>query len=113
MRKLLSFSLALGVLCCTTSVIGAQPADAKPWKKRVNHRQKKQQKRIWGGAKNGSLTKKEFYRLQKGQKRLNKMEKNMRQSGNGLSKREAVKLEHAQDRLSKNIYKQKHDGQSR
>lgn len=113
MRKLVSFSLALGLLCCTSSMIGAQPADAKPWKKRVNHRQVKQQKRIWGGVKNGSLTKRETYRLQKGQKRLNRMERNMRLSGNGLSKKEAARLEHAQNRLSKNIYKQKNDGQTR
>ncbi len=113
MKKLVSLGLAMALLCGGTMVIGADSAEAKPWKKRVNHRQKKQQKRIHHGVKNGSLTGKEYKRLQKQQVKLNRAEKKMRISGGGLTKKEAFKLEKGQDKLSKNIFKQKHDKQDR
>lgn len=100
----LLFSLMAGLF------VSAQPAEAN-YKNRVNHRQCRQQKRLYNGVQNGSLTGKEYRRLQQKQTALAIQEAKFRQSGNGLSKNEAARLEVKQDRLSKNIYGQKHDAQ--
>ena len=113
MKKMIAYGLTFGLLLSSSLALTAQPAEAKPWKKRVNHRQKHQQKRLALGVKDSSLTKKEYYGLQKQQAKLNRMESKMRLSDGGLSKKEAARLESSQDRLSKNIYKQKHDDQNR
>ncbi len=113
MNRTISLALAVALLSGVTLIAGADSAEAKPWKKRVNHRQKHQQKRLALGVKDSSLTKKEYYGLQKQQAKLNRMESKMRLSDGGLSKKEAARLESSQDRLSKNIYKQKHDDQNR
>ena len=113
MKRTISLALAVALLSGVTLIVGADSAEAKPWKKRVNHRQHHQQKRLAQGMKDGSLTKKEYCGLQKQQAKLNRMETKMRLSDGGLSKKEAARLEKSQDRLSKNIYKQKHDDQNR
>lgn len=105
--------LALVVLLSTSAITADAPAEAKYYKKRVNHRQVKQQKRLCQGVKSGELTGKEAKRLSKQQAALARKERQMRLSGNGLSKGEAARLERAQDQLSRNIYHQKHDGQDR
>lgn len=99
-------SLIAGVL-----VLFAQPAEAG-YKKRVNQRQVNQQQRLYNGANSGALTAREHRRLQKQQQKLARKEAIYRHSGSGLTKKEAAKLEHGQDALSKNIYRQKHDGQT-
>ena len=113
MKKMIAYGLTFGLLLSSSLALTAQPAEAKPWKKRVNVRQHKQQHRLTHGAKNGSLTKREYKNLQKKQIKLNRTEKRMRLSGDGLNKKEAAILENKQDRMSKNIYRQKHDNQDR
>jgi len=105
--------LALVVLLSTSAMTADAPAEAKYYKKRVNHRQVAQKKRIGHGIKSGELTGKEAKRLSKQQAALARKEHQMRLSGDGLSKGEAARLERAQDQLSRSIYKQKHDGQDR
>ena len=112
MKKLVSAGLALAMVL-GTSAIFAEAADAKPWKKRVNVRQKAQKNRIKHGVKCGTLNKKEAKRLKAQQKSLNKMEQRFRRSGNGLTPKEARILEQRQDNMSKRIYNQKRDGQNR
>lgn len=113
MKKIIAYGLTFGLLLGSTLAFGASPAEAKRYKKRVNVRQKKQQKRLHHGVKNGSLTKREYKGLQKQQIKLNRAERKMRRSGCGLSKKEARLLEKKQNKMSKNIYKQKHDKQKR
>lgn len=98
--------LAIALLSPTFAV----PADAHPLG--VNSRQSRQHKRIFSGVQNGSLTGRETRRLAKQQQQLAKQEAKMRASGDGLSKRERAKLEHEQNQLSHNIYRQKHDEQA-
>lgn len=97
----MAFTLSAGVIDC-------QAADAKG---RVNNRQTRQHNRIYHGVSNGELTGRESARLQKQQYKLARREAKFRKSGDGLTKAERAKLEHDQDQLSKNIYKQKHDEQ--
>ncbi len=54
-----------------------------PWS--VNHREQRQQRRIYQGARSGELTAKETYRLEKQQAQIRRQEARYRASGNGLS----------------------------
>jgi hypothetical protein len=94
-------TLALAALCTLSA---AMPAEA-----RINQRQDRQQHRIAGGINNGSLTVRETAGLAKQQASIRKYERRSRADGNGLSLVERARIEHRQDRASKNIYRQKHD----
>lgn len=78
----------------------------------VNRRQDNQQDRIYNGVQNGSLTQNEYDRLQNQQSKLAAQEARLRASGDGLSPAERARLEAEQDALSRNIHRQKNDGQS-
>ncbi|MBV9217723.1 MAG: hypothetical protein JO053_16270 [Acidobacteria bacterium] len=77
----------------------------------INRRQENQQDRIAQGIKSGSLTAREAARLEHQETMIDRQEARFRQSGDGLSPKERAKLEKELNRESKNIYKQKHDGQ--
>jgi hypothetical protein len=80
---------------------------------RVDHRQREQQERIAQGVKSGQLTARETVRLEREQGRLQGEKHDMREDNGGtLTNREKTKLNNQQSRLSKQIYHQKHDGQS-
>ena len=116
MNKLMNTTIALGILLAGAGVIScdSSAAEARPrYKTRVNKRQSKQNKRVRQGVKSGELTKGELVATQKRRAHIAKKEAQFRLSGNGLSKKEAAKLEIMQDRNSAFIYKQKHDGQTR
>ncbi len=91
-------------LAALTTIAAAMPAEA-----RINQRQDRQQHRIIGGIHNGSLTVHETTRLAKQQASIRKYERRSRADGGGLSLIERARLEHRQDRASRNIYRQKHD----
>ncbi|CAN5641985.1 hypothetical protein BH10CYA1_BH10CYA1_13890 [soil metagenome] len=110
MNKQIAFALAVG-FAATTVLTSANQAEAKRWG--VNARENRQQKRIYNGVANGSLTQHEAARMEKQQLKLAQREARMRQSGNGLSSNERAKLEREENRTSQNIYNQKHDGQNR
>jgi hypothetical protein len=112
MKNNIALSLILSLVAGSLLVITARPAEAN-YKNRVNKRQTRQQSRLYNGASNGALTGREYRHLQKQQVKLAKQEARFRHSGNGLTKKEAAKLEVGQDALSKNIYSQKHDGQTK
>lgn len=78
-----------------------------------NKRQRNQQGRIYNGINSGELTRREAYRLERQQYRINRTEQRFRNSGSGLSWRERYILDQRQDRASRNIYRQKHDKQDR
>ena len=78
----------------------------------INKHQHNQQKRIFKGVKSKELTRKEFYRLEKEQAQIRRMEKRFKSDGE-LSKKERAKLLLAQKQASRHIYKQKHDKQDR
>lgn len=109
MKKVAALALVLS-LFGTFAIVS--DAEARPyWKKRVNVRQNRQQKRIFNGTTGGSLTMRENRNLQNQQAKLAATEARFRASGNGLTKNEAARLEVRQDAYSQNIYKQKHDNQ--
>ena len=94
----LSLSLAAGVVLADTPVIDA--------------RQDNQDDRIDQGEASGELTKREANRLEAQQERIE--DKEDRANADGVvTKRERASLKRSENRASRNIAKQKHDGQDR
>ena len=77
---------------------------------RVDQRQVSQEARIQQGTQSGSLTQKEAANLEKGQTHVQNME-NKAMADGSVNKKEAGRIEHAQDQQSKKIERQKHDRQ--
>lgn len=80
--------------------------------RRDQGRENRQQDRIAQGVKSGSLTKKEAKRLHQGQKHVDRMQNHAMKDGQ-MTDVEKARIEKAQDRQSRQIYKQKHDRQNR
>jgi len=78
---------------------------------RIDQRQANQERRIEQGEKSGALTKKEANKLEKGQAHVQKMENKAVADGKVTAK-ERERIEHAQNKQSREIYKQKHDKQT-
>ncbi len=70
-----------------------------------------QQQRIQQGMQNGSLTRREAGRLEGGQARVNRMEARAGADGH-VGRFEQQRIQHAENRQSGNIYRQRHDGQN-
>lgn len=79
----------------------------------INNREARQQRRISSGVNNGSLSNREAYRMEKQQNKLNRQEYRMRHDGDGLQPKERAHLQREEHRTSDNIYDQKHDGNNR
>ena len=78
----------------------------------INERQRNQQKRIGEGVENGSLTAGETARLEKQEGAIHHEVKTERKANGGtLTAQERRQVNRQQNRESKRIYKQKHDGQ--
>lgn len=78
---------------------------------RIDARQSRQRARIASGACGGSLTRAEASGLRARERSLARQERLMRRNGLSLAERRA--LERRQDRLSREIYRQRNDGQRR
>lgn len=79
---------------------------------RVDRRQHMQRARIHEGVESGELTKKEAAGLRSQQRHIRRAERRAEADG-VVTPEEKAKLERKQDRASRQIYKQKHDGQER
>lgn len=79
---------------------------------RVDHRQHRQAARIEQGVESGQLTAREQARLQHQQQHINRLERHTEADGH-VTAQEALRMEKAQDRASRQIYRQKHDRQQR
>lgn len=77
---------------------------------RVDQRQANQEARIQQGSQSGALTQKETAKLEKGQTHVQNVENKAMADGT-VTKKEAGRIEHAQDQQSKKIYREKHDRQ--
>jgi hypothetical protein len=101
----------VSVIAMSALIASAVPALAGPGT--INHRQARQQGRIYQGIASGELTRREARRLESQESRIAVQEARARHSGNGLSPREHRMLERDLSRESRHIYRQKHDGQDR
>ena len=78
----------------------------------INGRQHREQQRIRQGIHSGELTRPEARRLEYQQARIRVDERYARRDGY-ISPRERARLDRELDRASRDIYRQKHDGQDR
>lgn len=91
----------------------AQRQNTSP-KTEIGQRKENQQKRISEGIENGSLTAGEAARLEHKEAALNRETRRMRaENGGTLTPAEKAKVNRQQNRLSRDIYHQKHDRQHR
>jgi hypothetical protein len=98
--------IALGAL---TGSAYAGPLTRDPG---VNRRQANQQGRIVQGARSGELTRRETVRLEEKEAMFARMERRMKSDGT-LTAAERAYLQRELNRLSAEIYRQKHDAQAR
>jgi hypothetical protein len=101
-------TLVAAGLSLFAGLAAAQSADTP----RIDQRQANQEQRIDNGIANGSLTQREATRLERQQDAVNRAEDRAKADGT-VTKKERARLTHAQNHTSRNIYRQKHDRQSR
>jgi len=97
-----------------TSTSGAGPGVVDPGHPRVNEvnqREQNQQDRIANGLKNDTLSAKQAGNLEKREASVqNREQKDMAKHNGHLTKAEQRGINRQQNRISKSIYKDKHDG---
>ena len=109
MKRTRTFALAAGSALAVSLVLAA-PAEAG----RIHDRKENQQNRIAQGIASGQLTARETARLESREAHMNREVSRMRANGGGtLTPAQHARVELQQDRLSHDIYRQKHDGQTR
>lgn len=79
---------------------------------RVDHRQARQSDRITHGVESNQITGREQARLERQQRHIDGMERRSKADGQ-VTAREAVRIEHAQDRASRNIFRARHNRRQR
>lgn len=79
----------------------------------INTRQHNEQGRIRQGVRSGELTRREAARLEAEQARIRVNEAYARRSGGEFTAQERARVQRQLNRASKDIYRQKHDGQDR
>src|ERR1700732_1543912 len=101
---LLTFSVPAALAQSTTSTTDPKPGE-------IQQRKENQQDRIAQGVQSGQLTAGETKNLETKEAGLNKEERAMRSEDNGhLTAADRAKLNHQQNRLSNQIYDDKHNG---
>lgn len=98
-------------LCAVTSVSFAD-AQHRPRDPAVNARQHHQRARIHQGVRSGELTRREAGRLAREQRDIRRLEREYKSDG-VLTGAERRDLHREQNGASRDIYKQKHDEQTR
>lgn len=105
--------MLLGSAAAQTDNSNAGPGGVDPGHPRVNQvnrRQTRQQKRIAQGVKNGSLSPKETANLEKREAGVQRQEQRDMAKHNGhLTKAEQRQLNRRENRISRTIYKDKHN----
>ena len=99
----------LKLLVASAAVLFSLPAFAAG----VNQRANRQEARINQGVQSGELTAREANRLDNRQDRIDAQLARDRADGPGLTPHERAKLQRHENRLSRDIYRQKHDAQRR
>ena len=78
----------------------------------VNQRERRQQERIADGVNDGELTQKETRKLEKQQAKIHTAEAKAKSDGQFTGK-ERAKIQKKQNKASEQIYKERHDKQTR
>lgn len=113
--KIVMCSAVLGMFLIPAMAQTADPAPAPTDDKKpatIQERKENQQKRIGEGVENGQLTAGETRNLEAKEAAINKEEKNMKADGN-FTPAERAKIQRQQNRLSNQIYRDKHNARVR
>ena len=86
----------------------AMSAEARCATPRVDRRELRQHARIQQGVRRGELTRGEAWRLRAGQGQVRRMEQRAKSDGR-VTPRERMRLDRAQDRQSRRIFRLKHN----
>ena len=106
MKKLVFGILAAGVILSTVNIASADEPEG-----RIQKRKEKQQGRIAQGVASGQLTPGETAKLEHKTAKLNhEIRHDRNANGGNLTNKEKRQVNRQQNRLSKNIYKDKHNG---
>ncbi|SPP63263.1 hypothetical protein [Nitrospira lenta] len=100
--------LAVGVLMLSMSGMVFAQAETPV----IDQRQANQEQRIDRGIASGQLNEREANRLNKQEEHINKMEDKAKADG-VVTKGERARIDHAQDRASRHIAREKHDRQGK
>ena len=111
MKKQLGIVLAAVVFMIGFSIVAGAQTNRR--NHNINAREARQDRRIYQGIASGELTRREAARLDREEDRIDSLEARYRRTGDGLSPRERQRLERDLNRSSRDIYRQKHDGQTR
>ena len=101
-----SFGLFIASICVVFGLSVA--ASAQTGTPGVKKRQKRQQKRIFNGVQNGSITGREYKKLQKQQIKTQRAKRRAKSDGK-VTKRERVRLHRRQNKNSQRIFRAKHN----
>lgn len=93
-------------------VLASLPAEAQTRTPKVTERQVNQQQRINQGVESGELTRREAGKLQTQQAKVQRTKTKAKADG-VVTQGERAKIHRQQNVASRNIYRQKHDGQKR
>jgi hypothetical protein len=93
------------------SVVAVTPAPQSNDQHTINERERRQQRRIHEGVRNGELTRREARHLERRETRLRRNEWRARRSGGELTDRERRRLQREENRTSRAIHRQRHDRQ--
>jgi hypothetical protein len=105
MKRFVSVLLSAAFMLCLGAASMAQT-------RRIDGRERCEQRRINQGVRSGELTRREAGRLRAEQFRISAYEARARSDGS-LTRAERYRLDRMLDRASRDIYRQKHDGQDR
>lgn len=101
MKRMFRALAVTGMLISATCLVEAQE---------IHQRKENQQDRIANGVKNGSLTPHETANLEGKEAAVNRETRRDRtQNGGNLTNNEKARINHQQNRLSRNIYRDKHN----
>jgi hypothetical protein len=104
-------STLTGLLAACLVTLSSTASWAQEATPRVDNRQDRQAARIEQGAASGALTGREQRRLNREQRAIDRKEQKVEADGK-VTPKEARRLEHMQDRASRDIRRQKHDRQT-
>lgn len=102
--------LAAVLMVATSAVANAHDYRTDYRQAQIDARRAEEAARIRAGRHNGELTLSETWRLQAQQRHISEMERNALRDGR-ISRHEQYEINRALDRASRDIYREKHDGQ--
>jgi hypothetical protein len=111
MRKFVTtiFALALIAGAATGAQAQARRGTHTPG---INHRERRQQRRIRQGVRSDELTRREALRLERGERRIRHNEREAREDGH-VTARERARLQRELNHESHHIYRAKHNRRDR